>query len=683
MPGPRLLIVADQKMLPALANGLRDSGKFEISTAALSDAAAAQTAAEQAEAIAIFYGAPGAPLGNALQKLSPKVRERGGRVVAVLQREQAGVRDDCFRNGASDLIFMPLPKDQFVARLAASVEMAFPQQDGLTAAVAVATRTAASKLDGAKVSAVGVEAAGPLSVKAGETVRLSWSGFQHWGLVVRAAPAQVRFAGLAPDEEEKVRSWLKGEASKPAPAAPKPPSPPSAETPAVPPDAAATPAPALAPPVPPPAAAAPSSPPPTPGGRAAPASGPPPGFADRKPVRPQTQTRPPPRIPPPVMAGSGAAAPAAAPAATPPPAAVAPPPAAVPPPPPAPNGSAPSALSGLFEDSGPPRPGSDAAVAAAVAPGGPPWPVPAPLATCKTVATQLLKDKTLPADAPLALLASARKITGMLSSSERTALDKAGPESHFTEALATRIALDTATSEALKLFATTPAPSFDQAAAASLIKLADEAAAHLQKEANTAIGKGEVENLQLLTAASAALSRDLLNFKETADRLRGIAAAPRLGAGALDPEVVLPGQAPRPKPVPGQAMPAPVKAELRDFQGLDQRAGRGKPIIAALLIAGAVAAAVNGFYFGLPHHKELAVAEAGEGIIRIDIAGEAAMVTVSPDWAAHSNAKAYPLAVLLREHGAKKAIIILPNGRTIGVLNTANGQLVNQPPKRK
>jgi len=32
-------------------------------------------------------------------------------VVAVLQREQAAQRDECFRAGASDLLFMPMPKD--------------------------------------------------------------------------------------------------------------------------------------------------------------------------------------------------------------------------------------------------------------------------------------------------------------------------------------------------------------------------------------------------------------------------------------------------------------------------------------------------------------------------------------------------------------------------------------------
>src|SRR5262249_36564283 len=132
----------------------------------------------------------------ALQSLSPKVRERGGRVVAVLQREQAAQRDDCFRAGASDLLFMPMPKDQFVARLQAAVDLAFGGDGGAQAPVAVATRTAASKVDQATVLPAGVEAPAALPLKTGDTVRLSWGAFQTWGLVVRPGPtAQIRFAG--------------------------------------------------------------------------------------------------------------------------------------------------------------------------------------------------------------------------------------------------------------------------------------------------------------------------------------------------------------------------------------------------------------------------------------------------------------------------------------------------------
>ena len=117
MPATRLLVVADSKMLAALAAGLRDGGKFDVLPVPLGDAASAQAAAGSADALALFYGAPDKPLPAALQALAPKVRERGGRVVAVLQREQTAQRDECFRAGASDLLFMPMPKDQFLARL--------------------------------------------------------------------------------------------------------------------------------------------------------------------------------------------------------------------------------------------------------------------------------------------------------------------------------------------------------------------------------------------------------------------------------------------------------------------------------------------------------------------------------------------------------------------------------------
>src|SRR5207248_11665746 len=152
VPGNRLLVVADSKMLPALANGLREGGTFEVVAVPLGDSAGAQAAASSADALALFYGAPGAPLPAALQSLAPRVRERGGRVVAVLQREQAAQRDDCFRAGCSEVLFMPMPKDQFVARLQGSVDLSWAAESGAQAPVAVATRTVASKVDRATVS---------------------------------------------------------------------------------------------------------------------------------------------------------------------------------------------------------------------------------------------------------------------------------------------------------------------------------------------------------------------------------------------------------------------------------------------------------------------------------------------------------------------------------------------------
>src|SRR5207237_8079839 len=107
-------------MLPALASGLREGGRFDVLTLPFGDAGAS-AAAQRADALAVFYGMPDRPLQTALQALAPAVRGRGGRVVAVLQREQAAQRDDCFKAGASDLLFMQLPQALFVVRIADEV----------------------------------------------------------------------------------------------------------------------------------------------------------------------------------------------------------------------------------------------------------------------------------------------------------------------------------------------------------------------------------------------------------------------------------------------------------------------------------------------------------------------------------------------------------------------------------
>ena len=667
MPATRLLVIADAKMLPTLANGLRDGARFDVLTLPLSDSAGAQAALEKADALALFYGAPGAPLPAALQSLSPRIRDRGGRVVAVLQRDQAAHRDECFRAGASDLLFMPMPKDQFVARLQGSLDLAWAAEGGVPAQVSVATRTAASKVDRATVSAAGVEAGSELPVKAGETVRLSWASFQSWGLVVRGGPsALIRFAGLAPDEETRIRDWLKSGAA----ASSTPPQGSGPAAPVLPPPggsvvAAGAPTPpggsavAAGAPTPPgttaavPAALAADAPTPASGtasARAAPAAGPPPGFADRKPVR--AQTRSPVRVAPPVMtAGGAAAAPAAAASG---------------------NGAPASPL--FAEDS--PTPAAPAAAVApeAAAPAGPAWPNPVPPATCKAAVMQLLKDKSVGSEVPPNVVASARKVTSMLGSSERAALEKGGVDSHIADALAARIALDAATAEGVKLYSSSPAPTVEGEQVSTLTRQADEAASRLQKEANAAVGKGEVELLQMVTATSAALSRDLLNFRETADRLRGLSAAPRLSAGALDPDMVLLGQAPRPA-APRGSTPAPVRAELRDFHNLDGGSGRSKTVLMVLALAAFVVALANAVYFSIPHHTEISAEAAGRGVERIDVSGTVALVTVTNEWLEKAETRIPLLLIPLREAGVERAILILPNGSPAGILNVATGKV--------
>ncbi|MFL5362461.1 MAG: hypothetical protein ACJ78U_15985, partial [Myxococcales bacterium] len=214
MAAPRLLVLADPKMLPALANGLREAGRFDVLPIPLSDGGAAAAAAPRADAVAVFYGAPGRPLAATVQMLATTVRGKGGRIVAVLQRENAAQRDECFRAGACDLFFMPMRKEQFVSRLEATVSLAYTPQPGARADVQVSSRNAHVNLTGAIVSAAGVQAEAAVPFSPGETVRISVQAngtpLQIWGLVATSTPeTRIRFAGLTPAEEARVQEWIK------------------------------------------------------------------------------------------------------------------------------------------------------------------------------------------------------------------------------------------------------------------------------------------------------------------------------------------------------------------------------------------------------------------------------------------------------------------------------------------
>ncbi len=416
MPATRLLVLADPKMLPALASGLREGGRFDVLTLPFGDAGAG-AAAQRADALAVFYGAADLTVQAALQGLAPAVRGRGGRVVAVLQREQAAERDDCFMAGASDLLFMPMPKEQFVARLADAVLLSYAVERGAAAAAQVGARGNLVPLAQATVTPSGVHAAAALPFQPGETVRLSWGAFETWGLVVRASPdAQIRFAGVTPDEDARIREWLRqaigGGAAKPAvvPAAP------AASR------AAAAPAPGRPPGMPAASAARPSSPaaprpPPVVSPRAAPAAagagpqaGPPPGFAERRRIKETTPVRP-----------AGPAARSAP--ASPPPARV----------PQAPPRTAPAAaqrqaagLSDLFDD------GAPAAEAPEPAVDTPLWPQVPAVEACLLAGVALVRDKKAASDVAPEIGAAAKKIAGVQSIGERTAMEKAGTESSWT-----------------------------------------------------------------------------------------------------------------------------------------------------------------------------------------------------------------------------------------------------------
>ena len=680
MPATRLLVLADPKMLPALASGLREGGRFDVLTLPFGDAGAS-AAAQRADALAVFYGMPDRPLQTALQALAPAVRGRGGRVVAVLQREQAAQRDDCFKAGASDLLFMPMPKEQFVARLADAVVLTYAPERGAPSAVQVGARGNLVQLAQATVTAAGVHAAAGLPFQAGETVRLSWGGLETWGLVVRASPdAQVRFAGVTPEEDARIRDWLRqalgGASARPAlvPAAPA--AAPRTAPPARPGTAPAGPAARGSAPVAPrpppqmmPRAApvmtpAPPARPGAPAAASAPGSqgGPPPGFAERPRVKDSTPVRPPPTVVRAPAGGNGArpgggSAPARAANAAVPSA-------------PAQAAAAPG-LHDLFDDGSAPP-------AAEPEPGEPPpmWPPVPPAEECLLVGIALVRDKKAPADAAPDIAAAAKKITGVLNLNERAALEKAGTESHFADALAARIALDVCRAEATRLFSHQPPALVDDASVKTMIQVVDAASARLQKEADGAISRGEVESLQLITASSAALSRDLHGFKEMADRLRGVGSAPRLGAGSLDPDVVLPGQSWRPPPK--AAEPARVRPELREFQGLGEGSAesrRSRTLVVCMLALGA--ALINVMFFAYPRVHELPPVP---GVARIEVSGSNARVTLGSDFAENQEQAIAALVQVLRARGVQNAVLMKQNGSGAGNLSVTDGKAFGVPP---
>ncbi|HYZ90586.1 MAG TPA: hypothetical protein VE620_14920, partial [Myxococcales bacterium] len=634
MPATRLLVLADPKMLPALANGLREGAKFDVLTLPFGDPGAA-AAAQRADALAVFYGSSARSLQEVVQELAPPVRARGGRVVAVLQRDQTAQRDDCFRAGASDLVFMPLPKEQFVSRLAASVDLLYAAESGVSAPVQVGARGNLVPLAQATVTLAGIHSAAALPFRPGETVRVSWATFECWGLVVKASPAQVRFAGLAPDEEARIREWAHKNGA-PA-AAPRPVTRPIAPS-------AAAPRPATGP-IAPPAAARP----------------------------------PPPRVAPPSVpaAASAAAAPAKGPASLVSPRPVvasnaSPRPVTKPQPPPAAPAAA-SSLADIMDEVAEPAP------AAAPQKTGPAWPTVPDVDLCRTVGVALLQGAKVPAGTSAELAAAAKKVLGVLNVGERTALEKAGPDSHFAAALAARIVLELARSEAQRLVAAQPPPVVDDASVKAITQISDAAAAQLQKQVDVVIGRADVDNLQLLTVANAALSREVLLFKETADRLRGIAAAPRLGAGALDPEIVLPGQLSRPAKTVDRPI---VKPELKEFAGLGEvdPHTRRKRLLFVSVLAGA-AAAVNFLFFAYPRITD--VREQIPGVARIEISGKTARVTIAYDFPEHEGRAVAMLTHTLRERGVERAVLVQRNGSGAGQIAVKEGKTYGLPPAVK
>ena len=657
MAAPRLLVLADPKMLAALANGLRESGRFDVLPVPLSDGGAAAAAAPRADAVAVFYGTPGHPLGATVQMLAAAVRGKGGRIIAVLQRENVAQRDEVFRAGACDLLFMPMSKEQFVNRLEATVALAYSPDPGPACDVQVSSRTGQVKLAGAVVTPVGVHASSPVPFLPGETVRLSLepegTPLQAWGLVATNGPdARIRFAGLAPAEEARVREWVKKRSGAASAEPPRP--------------AAVT----------------------TPPG--VPRSGPPPGFADRPRVRTETAPPPPKATPPPAVAAAARAAAGALESELPtppmvpaldlletppasPPVAAGPDGAAVPPAP-APSGVDASIFEGIH------TPSSVPVVAPVVAPAVEPvvWPVPVSPDLAKSAVLAALFSADERFDAPQEVLVSARKIAAALSGGEKSAIERLGAASHFADAAGERVALDVARAEGARLAAASEPSKVDDAALKSLEQRVDAVVARIQKDADGAIAKGEVDSLQVVRASSAALSRDLLSIKAVADRLRGLAAAPRLGGGALDPEILLPGQAPSARPPPPKAAEAPVRPELKEFAKFQETspANRKKAalVVALFALAASIAYVV---FFALPRVQEIDGRTAGiAGIVRIEMGESAARVVVSDAFVQKPEPSLSQLISLLRERKMNAAVLVTLAGAPAGQIDVRTGTTV-------
>jgi hypothetical protein len=378
--------------------------------------------------------------------------------------------------------------------------------------------------------------------------------------------------------------------------------------------------------------------------------------------------------PAPPEAANGAEASSAAPAAAPAPA----------------NGG----LDALFDDvgagSGPAAPAVAAAPAEAPSgPVGPSWPAAFDPALYKGWLAVMLRERNLPAEAGPELAAAFLKVCGGLSSGEREGLEKAGPDSPFHEALVARAVLAFAGAAGTKLAGAQPPPVIDQEQVAAITRFADAAGKRLQSEADRAIGKGEVETLQMVTAASGPLSREQLAFKEVLDRLRGLGAAPRLGAGALDPDMQAPGQAPR---VPGRAVQQAEqakRAELKDFESFrnDPTQKSRKRTLMVLASVLAVLAANVAFFSagGLSEAPNSLVESAGTGVLQIQVSETNALVKVTKTWfnSPRRRENVNKLCEALEQRKTQRAVLTLETGGTIGYIEVPGCKAVGLGPPPK
>ncbi|MFL5410742.1 MAG: hypothetical protein ACJ79D_05145 [Myxococcales bacterium] len=300
------------------------------------------------------------------------------------------------------------------------------------------------------------------------------------------------------------------------------------------------------------------------------------------------------------------------------------------------------------------------------------WPVLLPLEVARRAVLAALFPAEERGDLAKEVVISADKVAASISSGEKAVIEQQGPGSHFADAAGERVVLDVARAEGARLVAASEPSKVDDAAVKALTQRVDAVVARLQKDADLAVAKGEVESLQIVRASSAALSRDLMSFKAAADRLRGLAAAPRLGAGALDPEIVLPGQGAR---APAKPAEAPVRQELKDFEKFQESApGTGKKTALVVVAIALVLALAYVFLFSVPRVREMDGRTTNiPGIVRIELGETAARVVVADSFVEKPEPALSQLMSLLREQKMSNAVLVTATGAPAGQIDLKSG----------
>src|SRR5205085_6254299 len=105
---------------------------------------------------------------------------------------------------------------------------------------------------------------------------------------------------------------------------------------------------------------------------------------------------------------------------------------------------------------------------------------------------------------------------------------------------------------------------------------------------------------------------------------------------------------------PAKAVEAPVRAELKEFEKFrEAKPGAVRHTILIVLVVALAAAAGYVLFFALPRVNSIDGASANiPGVIRIDIGGAGARVTVSEGFVVEPAPALSQLISLLREHGA-------------------------------